>query len=166
MYYAYHHHHHHHHHAKLPTCTKEDEENGHFDSDYILYRSMVKIIIVWSMLAGCYHKRSDEHHVGLFQIGEANLEKKCCLFIKNILFARSRSSHTKSSTWYKDITSYIICGHDPQNPEPRSRSSYAKSSTWYKDITSYIICGHDPQNWKKDNGQKCGDRKRGSLHIT
>ena len=33
------------------------------------------------------------------------------------------------------------------------------------DMTSYIICGHDPQNRKKDNRQKCGDRKRGSLHI-
>ena len=112
------------------------------------------------MLAGCYHEGSDKHHVGLFKIGEANLEKKCCTFVENWYFTISRSSYMYNI--FNLVHGQNILHHQ----WTWSRSSYTISSTWYKDMTSYIICGHDPQNRKKDNRQKCGDRKRGSLHIT
>ena len=53
------------------------------DNLLIIISIMPMHITVGSMLAGCYHEGSDKHHVGLFKIGEANLEKKCCTFVEN-----------------------------------------------------------------------------------
>ena len=53
------------------------------DNLLIIISIMPMHITVASMLAGCYHEGSDKHHVGLFKIGEANLEKKCCTFVEN-----------------------------------------------------------------------------------
>ena len=86
----------------LRKMDPRDASTTRNDNLLIIISIMSMHITVGSMLAGCYHEGSDKHHVGLFQIGEANLEKNVLHLPKIDTLTRSRSSYTISSTWYMD----------------------------------------------------------------
>ena len=114
------------------------------------------------MLAGCYHEGSDKHHVGLFKIGEANLEKKCCKFVENWYFTISRSSYMYNI--FNLVHGQNILHHQ----WTWSRSSYTISSTWYIIYVQYLQ--HGTWTWHPTSSvdmiPRTGRRITGSSAVT